>query len=363
VCLDLIRGAIRLLGTPADEVIRLRDRYISSCESRKKHDADRKRVRRTARRTLAGERFAVLHGERTPWTELRADDPRAIKRLAAAIEGACAVVLLFLSGPRLSEVRRARPGCLRYVRHTNGIEYPYFTARRSKQNSSRSSDDRRGADRGWILGPAGVRALEILARLSRIPRRLSGIDSYWIAVKCTGLWTCTRRTRLTAADPQLINQRLNAFAALIRLAERTGWNRRLHSHMGRKACARFIAKRDRTALADLALQFGHLSAYVTDVGYGRPDAEYLRLLEIELSKEMEETAAELAALDPEHVFSRMERPELNELRNRAARFVGELRSGLEVRRMLGRGVRLAPCDWGMCISRRDQFVWRESAWS
>jgi hypothetical protein len=44
-------------------------------------------------------------------------------------------------------------------------------------------------------------------------------------------------------------------------------------------------------------------------------------------------------------------PELTELRERATRFVGEMRSVQDVRRLLGRGVRLVPCDWGMCVYR------------
>lgn len=354
VCLELLRGAIRLLGTPADDVIRLHDRYISACESLNPRGYDRARVRRAARRMLAGEHFAVLRGEREPWTELSAADPGAIKRLTAAIEGACAVVLLFLSGPRVSELMRAGPGCLQYLRHGNGIAYPYFCADRSKQRISRSVlHETRSGDRGWIVGPAGVRALKVLERLSRIPRRVSGIRSYWIAVKCSGLWTCTQRKTLTAMTPQVINERLNACAALMGLEARTGWRGRLHSHMGRKACARFIAKRDRTALADLALQFGHLSAYVTDVAYARPDAEYRRLIEEELATEMQEAAAELAGLDVKRTFSQMERAQLVEIRDRAAHFAGEMRTGVEIRRMLGQGVRLVPCDWGMCVYRQE----------
>jgi hypothetical protein len=123
--------------------------------------------------------------------------------------------------------------------------------------------------------------------------------------------------------------------------------------MGRKACARFIAKRDRTALADLALQFGHLSAYVTDVAYARPDAEYRRLIDEELAAEMQDVAVELAGLDVGRTFSNMAAPDLTALRGRVANFVGELRSTVDVRRLLGQGVRLVPCDWGMCVYREE----------
>jgi hypothetical protein len=109
----------------------------------------------------------------------------------------------------------------------------------------------------------------VLERLSREVRRVSRVDSYWAAIQCTALWSCTDRTTVTAPAPPAINNRLNVFASMVGLAERTGWRGRLHSHMGRKASARFIAKRDRTALADLALQFGHLFLH-EDGGTGAP---------------------------------------------------------------------------------------------
>jgi hypothetical protein len=356
VCLELIRQAIRLLGTPADDLIRLRRKYILASESAKRRRLRRDVVGAIAARSLHGERFATLPGEDHAWTALSAEYPLTIKHLIGGLEGACALVLLFLSGPRMSEIRQARPGCLRYLRHSNGIEYPYYFAHRSKQMASSKEGIRSRIgpkSRGWILGPAGVRALEVLEQLSCNVRRLSGVDSFWATIRSRGLWTCTERTTVSVISSDRLNLRLNVFASMIGLADRTGWRGRLHSHMGRKACARFIAKRDRTALADLALQFGHLSAYVTDSTYARPDAEYQRLIDQELAAEMRETAVELAGLDLQSTFSNMGSTRVAALRDRLANFVGELYSTADVRRLLGQGVRLVPCDWGMCVYREE----------
>ena len=358
VCLELIRQAIRLLGPPADDIVRLREKYITACESTKKHSPFRNGPRVMARAALKGERFATLPHESEPWTDLDAEDPQTIKALVCALEGACAVILLFLSGPRVSEVQRAGPGSLQYVRHDNGIEYPYFFAERSKQSVSRrlffaASERDRASRRGWILGPSGVRALEVLEGLSGALRKLSRLPSYWLTVQCSGLWPAYRRPQITAIAPATINHRLKSFVRFVELHERTGWRGRLHTHMGRKACARFIAKRDRTALADLAIQFGHLSAYITDVGYARPDAEYRRLIDEELAGELQEVAADLASLDIDHTFANMNCEAVAEIRDRAVRFLGQLLSEADVRRLLGRGVRLVPCDWGMCIYREE----------
>jgi hypothetical protein len=360
VCLELIRQALRMIGTPADEVIRLREKYVLACEAAKRrHGRFTKRIVRDSRASLSGEHFSVLPGEQQPWTHLSPQTPVALKLLVAALEGACAVILLFLSGPRVSELRRASAGCVRDIVHANGIAYPYFFARRSKRQFGRgdlaASSRLRSAsiERGWILGDTGVRALDVLRRLSRITRRVSGIDNYWLTVHSPGLWTRTSKTPITIAPAGILNRHLNEFARLVGLAERTGWTGRLHSHMGRKACARFIAKRDRAALADLAIQFGHLSPYVTDACYGQPDIEYRRLIDEELSAQMQEVARELAGLDLTGTYTNMDAGRLEDVRERVARFLGEMRSMLDVRRLLAAGVRLVPCDWGMCIYRQE----------
>jgi hypothetical protein len=139
VCLELIRQAIRMIGTPADEIIRLRERYVLACEAAKRlHGRSIKRIIRQARAALSGERFSTLPGEAQPWTHLPAASPVSLKQLVAALEGACALVLLFLSGPRVSELRRASLGCVRHIVHANGIAYPYFIAQRSKRGGRRA---------------------------------------------------------------------------------------------------------------------------------------------------------------------------------------------------------------------------------
>jgi len=355
VCLELIRQAIRLLGTPADELIRVRDKYIVAVESAKAKGYRISAVRRHALRALQGERFTTLPGENRPWTDCNVEDTRAMRQLILALEGACALVLLFLSGPRVSEAQRAAPGCLRYVLHSNGIEYPYFVAERSKLSAARgeTSDAHDTSHRGWILGPAGVRALQVLERISRPLRKRSRLKSYWLRAQGGSLWSCARRRlRIMVSAPSTLNGCLIAFSKLVQIAARTGWQGRLHSHMGRKACARFIAKRDRTALADLALQFGHLSVYITDRHYAQPDLEYQRLINEELAGEITNVAADLANLDIAHTFSNIGECETRALRERAANFVGQIRSAKDVRRMLGLGVKLIPCDWGMCVYRQ-----------
>jgi hypothetical protein len=358
VCLELIRQALRMIGAPADEVIRLREKYVLACEAAKRrHGRSTKRIVRDARASLAGECFATLPGESEPWTDLPAQTPVSLKLLVAALEGACAVILLFLSGPRVSELRRASAGSVRNIVHANGIAYPYFFARRSKQGFGKADAEAppgpSSIERGWILGDAGVRALDVLRRLSRIPRRLSGIDSVWLTVHSPGLWTIKPKTPITIAPSGILNRHLNEFAKLVGLADRTGWHGRLHSHMGRKACARFIAKRDRAALADLAIQFGHLSPHVTDACYGQPDSEYRRLIDEELAGQMQEVATELAGLHVATSYTNMDTGQFDTVRARVTRFLGEMRSTLDVRRLLTAGVRLVPCDWGMCIYRQE----------
>lgn len=49
----------------------------------------------------------------------------------------------------------------------------------------------------------------------------------------------------------------------------------------------------------------------------------------------------------------MDRAQLDAVQGRTSRFVGEMRRAVDVRRLLAAGVRLVPCDWGMCIYRQE----------
>jgi hypothetical protein len=77
------------------------------------------------------------------------------------------------------------------------------------------------------------------------------------------------------------------------------------------------------------------------------------LIDEELAGELSEVAAQLANLDVNHAFSNLSAEQIRTLRDRAASFVGEIRSSQDVRRMLGLGVKLVPCDWGMCVYREQ----------
>lgn len=68
----------------------------------------------------------------------------------------------------------------------------------------------------------------------------------------------------------------------------------------------------------------------------------------------------LAALDVERTYTPMRTEELGEIQKHMTRLVGDLRSGLEVRQLLGSGARLVPCDWGMCVYRLQTSACRGS---
>jgi hypothetical protein len=360
VCIELIRQAIRLLEEPAEDVIRMRSLYISTCEALRTADnVDVKDLKEHCRREIirvfSGERFATVSGEESPWCATVPGKSLELHALVRVIQGACAVVLLFLAGPRLSELQRAGVGCLRHKLHDNGITYPYFVAARSKRRASaiRDKAKRPLKDRGWTIGPAGQRALEVLEQLSLPLREISGKPGYWTTHTSNVAWPYAKRPKFGNMSHSNFNKRLNLFARWTRVGETTGWSGRLHTSMGRAACARFIAKRDRSALGDIAVQFGHLSAYTTDYYYARPDAEYRRLVEDELFVEMKVVAADLAALNPANTFSNVDKPSLLAIRDRADHFLGQIASGSDVRRLLGAGTRLVPCDWGMCVYRQE----------
>jgi hypothetical protein len=119
--------------------------------------------------------------------------------------------------------------------------------------------------------------------------------------------------------------------------------------MGRKHLARFIAKRDRSALGDLAQHYSHLNAESIDVSYARPDSEFRRMVKEELASEMAQVAADLLGTKSESVYCHD--TEKNE--GRIGTFLGELKSSRDAKLLLASGSLLIPCQWGLCLYKQE----------
>jgi hypothetical protein len=345
----LLRKAISFIDSFSGSVTRIYERYVNAVNYMKSNGVtSRVAVAKYADRAILDEKFDSGSGVDQFATTLKANRQQDVAILLGHIQTACFIVITFTTAPRMSEVRRAGVGSISKRKHYTGKEYYYYSAARSKKRYSadlEKSDGDQGVDAPWVLSSAAVRAFQTLIRLSSPARMTSGLDNLWLVSNGDTLWPFFSKAGFSVLSGCTLNIRLNKFANFIGLADATGWKGSLHSHMGRKLFARFVAMRDRSALGDLAVQYSHISAYSLDISYAKPGAEFRRLVKDELAQEMEMAVRDLVGIESNMIYT----TKSGDLQSKSiVRFAGEIRSTKDVLLLLGRGVKLIPCQWGVC---------------
>jgi hypothetical protein len=355
VSIFLIKISMQFIEDYGTDLVKIRTKYAQEVERLKSSGVkSRKLIAKEAYSAISNEALlsADRHSELLDSYDLHNSFHLAI--LIKHLQTACFVVITFTCGPRVSEVRRAKSDSLRYEMGVAGELVPFYYAQRSKKRYSqfgRSNElSLSGDDLPWVLSPAAAKAFSVLERLSEPARAKCGIDNLWLTMTGRALWPINGLNNHTVASNCTLNGRLRSFANFIDLSRKTGWSGTLHTHMGRKNLARFIAKRDRSVLEDLAVQYSHTSAYSVDVNYSRPDSEFRRLIKEELNREMEAVASELVGLPPEKLY--IASKEGGEDRP-IAKFAGKIITAVDVKVMLARGTILVPCQWGVCMYRQE----------
>ena len=267
-----------------------------------------------------------------------------ISFLLKRLQDACFLLITYTAGPRVSEVRRAHGSSLIYRKHLNGVEYPYFLVPRSKKRFGSSHPSSTSDDSPWILSPAAELALKTLIDISRQFRECSQSDNVWLSFSNgISLWPLkAENVRFETLSSQAFTNRLNMYSGFVMLREATGWTGRLHTHQGRKAFATFVAKRDRRSLGAVALQFSHSSVHTVDIFYARPDSEFRRLVSEELTRDMNSVVDQLIDREESIIES-----------SSSLFFKGDFLTKREVQLLVGKGVALLPCQWGVCHYRKD----------
>ncbi|QXE12586.1 hypothetical protein HXW87_02685 [Pseudomonas sp. Y5-11] len=350
----LLRQAIKLIDTCTECLLRVYGKYVGAVDNIKAQGVtNRAAVAKYADSVISNEIFSFGPGLGQSLESLKASRQQDISTLLCHIQTACFIVITFTTAPRISEVRRARVGSISKRKHYTGREYYYYSSARSKKRYSadlESSYGDQGEDDPWVLSSAAVKAFETLTRLSAPARLASGTDNLWLVSSGDTLWPFFPKVGFNVIGVTAVNIRLNTFAKFIGLSEVTGWSGRLHSHMGRKLFARFVAMRDRSALGDLAVQYSHTSAYSVDISYAKPGIEFRRLVKDELALEMEAAVRDLVGVDSGTIYTTPSGVHQSES---ILRFAGEFKTNKDVLLLLGRGVKLIPCQWGACNYKQE----------
>lgn len=287
-----------------------------------------------------------IAGQPDSYCALSLSKPAHLALLVKRLQDACFIVLTYTSGFRVSELRRMTSKSLIWREHINGEKYPYLIARRSKRRYSALDNSSGGQDDNnpWILSPGGVRAFSVLTEIASLVKERSGVDNVWACYSGNGLWPLrTAVKKVSIPSSGAFNLRLNKFARFAGLTNDTGWNYKLHTHMGRKHFARFVVKRDRSGLGALALQYSHVTPTSVDISYAMPDLEFRRLIQDELAEVMNDVVADLSRQNPVNLFNS---------KGRSKRFFGSAVRGVDVKRLISQGLILIPCQWGYCDYER-----------
>ncbi len=315
--LPIMNAAHRMIGPPAEEVIRLHEMYAEGVQAAINNGQKwRNSQNDSGLRAVKGFQFSVLSGETEPWHaplhQAEVDDfwatykrgytpstvsgSQLLRSLICSIRDACSIVIQSETGLRVSELCGLEPGidresglptCVRVRRSYSGLnELFYIDGRLFKTVASSERVE-------WLVGsrPAGskeipppVRALNVLTRLLDPWRKLARDPEIakTLFVQPVGTHGMPGKSGIgiTFADMILVGQKQFVYrhVDLSKLPDR---NRRgehlapyrdsrglcLRTHQWRKTFARYVCGTDSRMLPAVSRHFKHLTLAMTEEAY------------------------------------------------------------------------------------------------
>jgi len=356
VALPIMAAAHRLLGSPADDVIRLHRLYLEARSAASHCSVGRQAL--LAGKAIAGFAFSPIEGQNTPWRnslypttsqrlhhgtwhKARLDVHQVIRALIEDICAACTIVLQSEAGIRINEVCGLRaginagtglPACIEVRSSKTGLHELFFL--KGTLAKTRPAP----LEVEWLLGarpfgttgfPAPVRAAQVLQELYAPLRSLSTNRSACrdLIVRMTwprGLPKDGRMVGKIFGQCLLVYQRqfvgthvdLSGLPDRNRHGEdlaqyRTSRGTCLRSHSWRKNFALYVFRTDSRMIAAIAQQFHHLSLAMTEQGYLGNDPTLLEVMDsvrtrqtalffYEMARGVHPVAGRIAKLIDEH---------------------------------------------------------------
>lgn len=292
----------------------------------------------------SGERKAIRH--KNFFACLRSDDKfrelatsinhdgavhRTMTRALSVLEGACLTFMLLLIGMRISEVLALDRECMSSVVTSDGVRYLSGPAAKN-----------RGVKRRWVIGRPIDRAVNLMIQLSDIGRN-GGSNALFICRQSgSAAFLPDRPAKRMKRSPAV--DRIYAFAVS---GFRNGATQadKFHPHMARKTFAQLAVRRDRSLLEPVSAHLGHVYQSFTDGHYVGVDHSLAQLLSeadrLELASSLEHLLTCGAVVGGGAAG-------LDEIREQV-NFKGKRVLKTLVKKLIDKGVKIAPCDWGFCI--------------
>ncbi|MGY6258214.1 tyrosine-type recombinase/integrase [Paraburkholderia caledonica] len=271
-------------------------------------------------------------------------------RAMTVTQGAAVIVLLFMVGMRVRELVRLDVDCLRMEKNRDGTLVAYLNGIAAKAA---------GQQRRWVAGDPIPEVIEWLRATFASSRTDSGRQALFLARSCGALIPPPGALvhRMSTATPITLMQ---AFADAPFRANRPAASR-LHPHAARKTFAKFVVKRDKHALEALSAHYGHAYREFTDGVYVGADFQLSQLLDQEDRDELANTLTSLLQSKRLGGAAARRIVEFRQQYQRNPAFAGKLGLRTLVDKLLMRGIKIAPCDWGYCVYSESHSACRGDA--
>lgn len=345
IAVPLVSAALRLIGTPADEVIALWHKAQAAYDEALAAGISQTKAGFAVVDAIAGFSFSTLPGEDKSWHPWPVVSTKEVRALVSRIGEACFIVVAYLIGARVSEILGLQAGCIERHPSADGTEqFAYLAGRIYKTARSADGDPHR-----WVAPTPVERVIAVMERLSAPMRERSRRTELWLSFNSSGLMGPAAGIHLPAV--QTIIVRLNeGFAPFIGLPPYRGEPWHLNTHQGRKTFARFVGKRDRTGLDALRSHFGHVSRVMTDRGYVGTDFVLDELIDRHARDETRHALEEL--LTSVSLGGKAGRMIAARTGFRGRTRDGSVQAYVEFL-MTETDLRLGVCDWGYCVYRSE----------
>ena len=317
VALPILAGATRLLGRPADDVIELQRRYLSTMQRMDREPPTAERV--MLKSVMQGFEFGVVERGEAPWHApilLGADEVGggdALADLIDTIRTACLIVIMGFTGVRISEAVSPEikprilfddglPSCIVVENSKSGLSDHYMLKGLLTKGQERSTAET------WLLGatpkhsgvePSTVRAVRVLEMLyapwrafasnaEARNRLFTGFASRGLPRKPGSVVTVTsprlrQDFKAFVGDHRYVDlSALDAMAAtktelipyLATATEKVGHY--VRPHQWRKTFMRYAMRTDPRMAPAISQHFRHYNVAITERDYGAKDVKFLQ---------------------------------------------------------------------------------------
>jgi integrase len=317
VALPLLAGAQRLIDQPAQNVIELQRRYLSTMARMDREPPTEERLK--LRTVMEEFEFSILDGEHSPWhapIRLMAGEiggGEALRDLIETIRDACLVVIMGYTGLRISEavsitveprllLRDELPSCISREASKSGLAHHYML------HGLLSKGQERPIPEEWLMGarpmsgasrePATVRAVRVLEALYDPWRRFAADEhtKRQLFVGFAGSGLPRRRTSVIPITSQTLRFGLKALVADQRYVDLSGLEEAaltkeelrpylatpdskvaagIRPHQWRKTFMRYAMRTDPKMAPAVSQHFKHLTVAMTERDYGPKDIKFL----------------------------------------------------------------------------------------